>query len=121
MGVFLVTNQEGVKVYRKDCVSKSNKPYTTYCIRVATNNNNEWVNGFLNIAFKKKPDGTNVSLTNKSTILIKKAFPIVENWSGKPTIKYMITDFEVLEDGDSKSPVEVEEIAESDGLDLPFV
>lgn len=95
MGLKLVTDDKPVKVYRQDKVSKAGNDYSRYSLRVSSKDiNDNWQSGFVDVQFKK-----GVSVDNKAEISIKNAFPIVNEYNGNTTIKWLITDFDVITPG----------------------
>lgn len=85
-----LTEDRSVKVIAKD---RGN--FTTYSLMVSSKDKDDnWVNGFIDCKFKK-----DVSVPNKAKIKINNAFPIVEKWNDKTYVKWMITDFEIVEGG----------------------
>jgi len=122
MGFILLTDDKGCKVYRHDKVSSAGKSYTNYSLGVSSKDRNgNWTNGYLNVAFKK-----GVEVGNKATIKIKNAFPIVNEYNGKTSVNWMITDFEEIEKGEAVANSNDLSTAFADlgvGIDeeLPFV
>lgn len=117
MGLTIKTDDKGVKVFRKDREGK-NGPWATYSVGVSSKDmNGNWINGYVDVQFKK-----GVEVNNKATIVINNAFPVVNESNGRTFVKYMITDFTVLEEGQPQP------VANNDGFvnipegadDLPF-
>lgn len=91
-----LTEEKSVKIIAKD---RGN--FTTYSMMVSSKDKDDnWVNGFIECKFKK-----GVSVANKSKIKINNAFPVVEKWNDKTFVKWMITDFEVVEQGETPQAV----------------
>lgn len=90
-----LTDDRGVKVIRKDKTSSTGKDYTTYSLMISQKQNEEWVAAFLDCTFKK-----GVSVNNKAKIKIINAFPTLNKYNDKVSIRWMITDFEVIEEGE---------------------
>lgn len=117
--ITLKTDEKGIMVFRKDRQTKAGGTFATYSISISSKDrNDEWVSAYVDVKFKK-----DVEVNNKAVIKINNAFPVVEEYNGNKSIKYMVTDFEVIE----KSEASVE--TDSDGfstfsnmedLDLPF-
>ena len=117
MGLTLTSDERGVKVYRKDKTSKNGNAYTTYSIMTSTKDGDEWINGFLDVVFKK---GTEI--TNKTVIKIEEAFPLVSQYEGKTYIKWFIKEYKVLAAGEAPAaPVdEFVNVPENIQEELPF-
>lgn len=120
MGLMLTTDYKGVKVIRKDAVSKAGNPYSRYSLMTSSKNKDgEWVSGFIDVQFKKGlPE-----VYNKAVIKIKNAFPTVDEYNGNKTIRYIITDFEILEEGEkpvAKSDDGFLDVNDSLGDEMPF-
>ena len=99
MGLKIVTDDRPVKIIRKDKVSAAGNAYTQYSAMVASKDKDgNWHNGFIDVAFK-----SGVSVYNKSQIAIKNAFPVVSEYNGKTSVKWMITDFDVIVQGEGGS------------------
>lgn len=99
MGLKIVTDDRPVKIIRKDKVSSAGNAYTQYSAMVASKDKDgNWHNGFIDVAFK-----SGVSVYNKSQIAIKNAFPVVSEYNGKTSVKWMITDFDVIVQGECSS------------------
>lgn len=118
MGLILKSDDKAaVMVFRKE-KTWSGGTFTTYSISVSSKDKDDnWVKGFIDVSFKK-----GVEVSNKSKITIKNAFPIVTKGKDDRTfIKWMITDFIVVEEGE---PVRTDEPMDfsSVGMDeeLPF-
>lgn len=116
MGIKLTSDDRGVKIFRKDGTSSSGNPYTLYSMSVSSKDiKGEWVNGYLDCAFKK-----GVEVNNKALIKINNAFPTVNEYNGKKTIRYMITDFEVLEQDDAPpEQVSLDSVANDGFMNIP--
>ena len=96
MGVKIVTDDRPVKIIRKDKVSAAGNAYTQYSAMVASKDKDgNWHNGFIDVSFKH-----GVSVDNKAQIAIKNAFPVVSEYNGKTSVKWMITDFDVIVQGE---------------------
>lgn len=97
MGLTITTDDKGIKIYRSDKVSKAGNNYTTYCIKVASKDKDgNWQNAFIDVSFKK-----GVSVNNKADIKIKNAFYTVNSFNGNNTLRLIITDFDVIGNGDA--------------------
>lgn len=99
MGLTVTTDEKGVKVFAKE-IDGANGKFTTYSVGVNSKNaNGEWVNGYLNCKFKK-----GVSVANKTKIKINSAFFVAtKGGAGKSYTHLMITDFDVIEAGETAS------------------
>ena len=96
MGLKIVTDDRPVKIIRKDKVSAAGNAYTQYSAMVASKDKEgNWHNGFIDVSFKH-----GVSVDNKAQIAIKNAFPVVSEYNGKTSVKWMITDFDVIVHGE---------------------
>lgn len=92
MGLTVKSDDKGVMVFANEKEGANGK-YTLYSIGVSSKDaNKEWVNGFLNVRFKK-----GVSVPNKAKIKINNAFPVVTKSGDKTYVSFMITDFENLD------------------------
>ena len=92
MGLTVKSDDKGVMVFANEKEGANGK-YTLYSIGVSSKDaNKEWVNGFLNVRFKK-----GVSVPNKTKIKINNAFPVVTKSGDKTYVSFMITDFENLD------------------------
>ena len=99
MGLKIVTDDRPVKIIRKDKVSAAGNAYTQYSAMVASKDKEgNWHNGFIDVSFKH-----GVSVDNKAQIAIKNAFPVVSEYNGKTSVKWMITDFDVIVQGEGGS------------------
>lgn len=96
MGLKIVTDDRPVKIIRKDKVSAAGNAYTQYSAMVASKDKDgNWHNGFIDVSFKH-----GVSVDNKAQIAIKNAFPVVSEYNGKTSVKWMITEFDVIVQGE---------------------
>ena len=110
MGLTLKSDEKGVMVFANEKEGANGK-YTLYSIGVSSKDSNKnWVNGFLNVRFKK-----GVEVANKTKIKINNAFPTVTKSGDKTYVSFMITDFENLDNGDSW--VDMSNVKDED---LPF-
>ena len=99
MGLKIVTDDRPVKIIRKDKVSAAGNAYTQYSAMVASKDKEgNWHNGFIDVAFK-----SGVSVDNKAQIAIKNAFPVVSEYNGKTSVKWMITEFDVIVQGEGSA------------------
>ena len=121
MGLTLKSDDRGTKVIRQDKVSQNGVPYTQYSIMCSTKDGEEWINGFIDVAF---PKGTNIA--NKTIIRINEAFPLVSKYKDRVYIKWYIKDYTELTQGEpTKAPaddqgfINVSE-SEADQMELPF-
>ena len=71
MGIKITTDDRPVRVHRYD--NKDGK--TSYAIRIAKKEGDNWVGSFQKIRFKK-----GVEVHDKQDICIKDAFPTVDSW-----------------------------------------
>lgn len=98
MGLTVTSDDKGVKVYVKN-KEWSGGSFKTYSIGISSKGKDgNWVNGYLDAQFKK--DDAN-KITNKCKIHIKNAFFTVSESNGKKYTKLFITEFDVLEAGET--------------------
>lgn len=118
MGLIVSTDDKGVKVYANEKEGAYGK-FMTYSLGVnSKNKDGEWVNGCINCKFKK-----DVSVANKTKIKIKSAFFVATKSGGKSYTHLMITDFDILESGEtaSDSADEFMKIPEGVEDEVPFL
>lgn len=118
MGLIVSTDDKGVKVYAKEKEGAHGK-FMTYTLGVnSKNKDGEWANGYINCKFKK-----DVSVANKTKIKIKSAFFVATKSGGKSYTHLMITDFDILEAGEtaSDSADEFMKIPEGVEDEVPFL
>ena len=114
MGLTVKSDEKGVMVFANEKEGANGK-YTLYSIGVSSKDTNGgWVNGFLNVRFKK-----GVEVANKTKIKINNAFPVVTKSGDKTYVSFMITDFDNLSEGTNSDEgwVNLSNIKEED---LPF-
>lgn len=102
MGLTIKSDEKdkGTKVIRKDRETKSGGTFATYSLMVSSKDaDGNWQNGFIDCKFKK-----GVEVENKAKIKVNNAFYVVEKYGDRNYTKLMITDFDVLEGGESASP-----------------
>lgn len=96
MGLTVKSDDKGVKVFANEKEGANGK-YTLYSIGVSSKDaNGNWVSGYINVRFKK-----GVEVANKSKIKINNAFYVVNKSGDRSYVSLMITDFDVLEGGES--------------------
>ena len=118
MGLTVKSDDKGVKIYAKEKESSYGK-YMTYSLGISSKNQSgEWVNGFINCKFKK-----GVTVANKSKIKINSAFFVATKSGDKSYTHLMITDFDVLEAGETagESVDEFMKIPEGIDEETPFL
>lgn len=94
MGLTVKSDNKGVMVFANEKEGANGK-ITLYSIGVSSKDiNGGWVNGFINVRFKK-----GVEVANKSKIKINNAFYVVNKSGDKAYVSLMITDFENLSEG----------------------
>lgn len=94
MGLTIKSDERGCMVFANEKEGANGK-YTLYSIGVSSKDTNGgWVNGFLNVRFKK-----GVEVANKTKIKINNAFPVVTKSGDKTYVSFMITDFDNLSEG----------------------
>ena len=98
MGLKVITEKGPVTVYANEKTTQNGGKFTTYCISVASKDQNgNWVNGFIDCQFKKADVD---KITNKCKINISNSFYTVNEYNGKKYLKLFVLDFEVAEDGE---------------------
>ena len=96
MGLTVTTDDKGVKIYANEKEGPNGK-FTSYSLGVSSKNQSgEWVNGYVNCRFKK-----GVSVANKAKIKINSAFFVASKSGDRTYTHLMITDFDVLDAGES--------------------
>jgi len=118
MGLTVTTDDKGVKVFATEREGKNGK-YTTYSVGISSKDmNGNWINGYVNCRFKK-----GVSVANKTKIKIKSAFFVASKSGDKTYTHLMITDFDVLESGETatQDADEFMKIPEGVDEDVPFL
>lgn len=87
MGLTVKSDDRGVKVFKNE--------HGFYSIGISSKDKDgNWIKGYIDVLFKK-----GVELENKTEIVIKNAFPVVNEYKEKKYIKLMITDFDVISSG----------------------
>ena len=118
MGLIVTTDDNGVKIYAHEKESANGK-FTSYSLGInSKNQNGDWVSGFISCRFKK-----GVSVANKTKIKIKKAFFVASKGGEKSYTHLMITDFDVLEPGETPAQEADEFMKIPDSVDdeVPFL
>lgn len=119
MGAKVVSDDKGVKIFRKDNVSSNGTPYTNYSMGVSSKNTDgSWNNKYYPVRFKK-----GVEVNHKATIKIKNGFFTINEYNDKVTFPIMITDFDVINEGEVPNNNSQGFINVPDGIDseMPFV
>ena len=99
MGLQLITDSKNVTVYRKDKQTSNGGTFATYCVKVSSKKQDDtWVSAFIDVVFRK-----GVEVNNKAVISIKNSFPVINEYNGKTYIKWMIMDFDVIEQGEGQT------------------
>lgn len=105
---------ENVKIFRKERDTKAGGKFTTYSAMIASKaKDDSWVNGYIDCAFKK-----DVVVNNKAKININSAFFTASKYNDKTYVKLMITDFEVVEEGEAPQPP-IEQGSSEDFINIP--
>lgn len=116
MGLTVTTDDKGVRVFANEKTTSNGGKFTLYSLAVSSKDKDgNWTNGYVNCRFKK-----DVVVNNKAKIKINNAFYTATKSNGKTYTSLMITDFEILEEGeavDGDGFVSMEGINDSD---LPF-
>ena len=118
MGLTVNTDDKGVKIYAKEREGNGGK-FTTYSVGISSKNQQgEWINGYMPCRFKK-----GVSVANKTKVKIKNSFFCVSKTGDKTYPFLMITDYEVLEEGETagKDADEFIKIPEGTDEETPFL
>lgn len=117
-----LTEDKKVRIFRKDRATRDGGTFATYCMGVSSKKQDgSYVNGFIDCSFKN-----GVEVNNKTDITIQNAFPTVRESNGRTFVSWMITEFEVV--GEGQAPVNANQdpdmgfINVPEGLDndLPF-
>ena len=96
MGLVVTTDDKGVKIFAHEKESANGK-FTTYTIGVnSKSQSGDWVSGYISCRFKK-----GVYIPNKTKIKINKSFFVASKSGEKSYTHLMITDFDILEPGES--------------------
>lgn len=108
-----------VRIYRKDRETKNGGTFATYSYGVnSKDKDGNWIKGFRDCMFKK-----GVEVAHRADIKVNNAFEIASEYNGKTYVKVMITDFEVVNEGEQAPAVDSEGFMNiPEGLDeeLPF-
>lgn len=118
MGLTVQSDDKGVKIYAKEKEGANGK-FMTYSLGISSKNQSgEWVNGFINCKFRK-----GVSVANKTKIKINSAFFVATKSGDRAYTHLMITDFDVLEAGETagESADDFMKIPEGVDEDTPFL
>lgn len=118
MGLIVKTDDKGVKIYANERESANGK-FMTYSMGVnKKDQNGNWVNGYLPCTFKK-----GVSVPNKSKIKINSSFFYPQKSGDRSFVKLMITDFDILEGGETaaQDADEFMKIPEDANDEVPFL
>ena len=96
MSMIVTTDDKGITVYAKERESANGK-FITYSLPVSSKDTSgNWVKSYMACRFKK-----GVSLANKTKIKINNAFFTTSKSGDKVYTNLMITDFDVLEEGET--------------------
>ena len=121
MGMIVTTDDKGVKVYAKEREGANGK-FMSYSVGVSSKSQSgEWVNGYVNCKFKK-----GVTVANKTKIKIKNSFFIVTKSGDKTYTQLMITEFDVLEPGETAAQdadefIKIDDKAKELEDEMPFL
>jgi len=118
MAKFTLSAEDAI-IYKKERTG-SNGTWYTYCTKVSSKDKDDnWQSAFIDIAFKK-----GVEVNNKAKIKIKNAFPTLNTYNDKTSIRWMIMDFEVIDQGEVPQPqntnTDFMNIADEIDEDVPF-
>ena len=118
MGLIAQTDDRGVTIYAKEIEGQNGK-FTVYNAGICSKNKDgKWVNGYVGCRFKK-----GVVVADKTKIKINSSF-FTANKSGEKTYtSLMITDFEVLEAGETASDAADQFMSIPDNIEdeVPFL
>lgn len=85
-----------VTIYRFDNTSKNGNPYTTYSMGASSKDKDgNWVNGYVPVQFRFGTD-----IPNKAKIRINDFSFNATEYNGKVTVKPMIWEYEIVEEGE---------------------
>ena len=118
MGLIIKTDDNGIKVFANEKEGANGK-FMTYSLGISKKDQNgNWVTGYMSCRFKK-----GVTVANKTRIKIKSAFFMPNKSGGKTYVNLMITDFEVIESGETAAESADEFMAIPEGADdeVPFL
>lgn len=116
MGLTVKTDDKGVTIFANEREGANGK-YTLYSIGVSSKNKDGgWINGYIGCRFKK-----DVSVANKTKIKINSAFFTASKSGDKTYTSLMITDFDVLEKGESPDTDDFMKIPEGMDEETPFL
>lgn len=115
-----LTEDKKVRIFRKDREGK-NGTFATYSMGVSSKNQDgTYIKGYIDCSFKK-----GVDIPNATDITITNAFPVVREYNGKTYVSWMITEYEIV--GEGQAPVNNTDpdmgfvnIPENIDADLPF-
>jgi len=116
-----LTEDKKVRIFRKDRDTKNGGTFATYSMGVSSKNQDgSYIKGYIDCCFKK-----GVEVANKTDIKITNAFPVVRDYQGKGYVSWMITEFEVVSEGqtsiaNSDPDMGFINVPEGDDEDLPF-
>lgn len=121
MGLRTTTDDKGIKVIRKDKVSKAGNPYTQYSLMTSgKDRDGNWHNAFINCSFRK-----GVEVKNKSVIKITDSWHTVDEYNGNSSDRIFVNEFEIItegEDAPASAPGSDDFMNIPDGIEeeLPF-
>lgn len=115
MGIQIKTDDKGIKVFRKDKTWSGGTFATYFCKVSSKDKNDEWQGVFVDLRFKK-----GVEVNDKAVIQINNAFPVIDSYNGNNKMAWMVTDFDVLEGGETGSKIDTDTWASTNDDDLPF-
>ena len=118
MGLIVSTDDNGVKIYANE-KEGPNGTFMAYSLGInSKNQNGDWVNGYIQCRFKK-----GVSVANKTKIKINKSFFVATKGGDKSYTHLMITDFDILDPGETAAQDADEFMKIPDGVEdeVPFL
>ena len=118
MGLIVQTDDKGVKIFAHERECSSGK-FITYTAGInSKNKDGNWVNGYINCRFKK-----GVTIADKTKIKINSGFFTASKSGDKTYTQLMITDFDIIEAGDSAGAAADQFMSIPDNIDdeVPFL
>lgn len=116
MGLTVSTDEKGVTVFAKEKEWSGGK-FMTYSLGVSSKGKDGgWVNGYLPCRFKK-----DIVVENKAKIEIKKSFFVVNKSGDKSYVQLMVTDFDIVQEGEAINADEFMKIPDGISDEVPFL
>ena len=118
MGLKVMTDGKPVTVYRKEKDTQSGGKFVTYSLGISSKDKDgNWVQGYLDAAFKK-----GVDVPHKAKIDIKNSFFTVSEYNDKKYVKVFVMEFDIVEGGEAPKNTQQDFVdVNLDAMqDLPF-